>query len=136
MKGSCLHKVQYYETDGMRIVHHSNYMRWFEEARMDCLDKTGFGYAGLEERGIMIPVLSLTCEYKVPVLYGDTVRIDYEVDYFKNVRFGLAYKVFSEDYSVLHAIGSSQHCFLNKDLKPVSIRKSAPDFYAFFNENQ
>ena len=38
------HKVQYYETDGMGIVHHSNYIRWFEEARVDLLEQLGFGY--------------------------------------------------------------------------------------------
>ena len=38
------HKVQYYETDQMAIVHHSNYIRWFEEARVDFLEKIGFGY--------------------------------------------------------------------------------------------
>ena len=40
----CEHKVQYYETDGMGIVHHSNYIRWFEEARVDLLEQLGFGY--------------------------------------------------------------------------------------------
>ena len=41
------HKVQYYETDGMGIVHHSNYIRWFEEARVDLLEQLGFGYRDL-----------------------------------------------------------------------------------------
>ena len=41
------HKVQYYETDGMGIVHHSNYIRWFEEARVDLLEQLGFGYRNL-----------------------------------------------------------------------------------------
>ena len=43
----CEHKVQYYETDGMGIVHHSNYIRWFEEARVDLLEQLGFGYRNL-----------------------------------------------------------------------------------------
>lgn len=38
------HKVQYYETDQMGIVHHSNYIRWFEEARTDYMEKMGMGY--------------------------------------------------------------------------------------------
>ena len=45
------HKVQYYETDGMGIVHHSNYIRWFEEARVDLLEQLGFGYDRIEEAG-------------------------------------------------------------------------------------
>ena len=39
------HKTQYYETDQMGIIHHSNYIRWFEEARVDFMDRCGFSYA-------------------------------------------------------------------------------------------
>ena len=51
------HRVSYYETDQMGIVHHSNYIRWFEDARVDFLEKVGFSYAKMEEIGIMIVVL-------------------------------------------------------------------------------
>ena len=50
------HKVQYYETDQMGIVHHSNYIRWFEEARVDVLDQIGIGYKKMEEAGVISPV--------------------------------------------------------------------------------
>ena len=50
---SYLHKVQYYETDQMKVVHHSNYIRWMEEARIAFLDSIGVCYAQLEERGII-----------------------------------------------------------------------------------
>ena len=42
------HKVNYYETDKMGITHHSNYIRWMEEARIDFLESIGFGYDKLE----------------------------------------------------------------------------------------
>ena len=45
------HKVHYYETDKMGVVHHSNYIRWMEEARVDMMEKSGFGYKRLEEEG-------------------------------------------------------------------------------------
>ena len=47
------HLVQYYETDQMGIVHHSNYIRWFEEARSFLLEENGFGYKKMEESGII-----------------------------------------------------------------------------------
>ena len=50
------HKVQYYETDKMGITHHSNYIRWMEEARIDFLEKSGFSYDKLEKDGIISPV--------------------------------------------------------------------------------
>ena len=39
-----IHKVQYYETDKMGITHHSNYIRWMEEARVDFMEQIGWGY--------------------------------------------------------------------------------------------
>ena len=58
------HKVQYYETDQMGIVHHSNYIRWFEEARVDVLDQIGIGYKKMEEAGVISPVLEVHAAYK------------------------------------------------------------------------
>ena len=69
------HKTQYYETDQMGIIHHSNYIRWFEEARTDLLEQIGMGYDTLEAQGIISPVLSVHCEYKSMTHYGDAVVI-------------------------------------------------------------
>lgn len=49
------HKTQYYETDQMGIIHHSNYIRWFEEARIDFMDHCGFSYAQMEKDGLISP---------------------------------------------------------------------------------
>ena len=57
------HKIQYYETDQMQIAHHSNYIRWFEEARTSALEEAGFGYAEMEAVGIISPVLTVSAEY-------------------------------------------------------------------------
>ena len=51
-----VHQVQYYETDRMGITHHSNYIRWMEEARVDFLRQIGWGYDRLEAMGIVSPV--------------------------------------------------------------------------------
>ena len=70
------HLVQYYETDQMGIVHHSNYIRWFEEARSFLLEENGFGYKKMEESGIISPVLSVNARYKSMTHYYDTVIIN------------------------------------------------------------
>lgn len=46
-----IHRVQYYETDRMGITHHSNDIRWMEEARIDFLEQIGWGYARMERAG-------------------------------------------------------------------------------------
>ena len=56
------HTVQYYETDKMGITHHSNYIRWMEEARVDFLAQIGWDYAMLEEMGVISPVIGIECK--------------------------------------------------------------------------
>ncbi len=129
-----LHKVQYYETDGMRIVHHSNYIRWFEEARMEALRRAGLDYDKMEEFGIMIPVLSVSCEYKQAVVFGETVRIETQVQSFNGLKFEVGYRIIEEENGVLHATGTSTHCFLDWNLKPVNVRKKAPHIYEYFSK--
>ena len=60
------HKVQYYETDRMGVTHHSNYIRWMEEARVDLLEQIGWGYDRMESLGIQSPVTGVGCVYKAP----------------------------------------------------------------------
>ena len=75
-----IHKVNYYETDKMGITHHSNYIRWMEEARIDFLEQIGLGYKKLEEDGIISPVIHVECDYKLPTTFDDKIEIDVAVD--------------------------------------------------------
>ena len=54
--------VKYYETDQMGVVHHSNYIWWFEEARVEFMRNGGISYRAMEEEGIQIPVVSVSCK--------------------------------------------------------------------------
>lgn len=127
------HIVQYYETDAMAVVHHSNYIRWFEEARLYYLEQSGYPYEGIEQRGLMIPVLSASCEYRQAVRFGQTVKIETEIVEFKGLKFKIAYEIYDKEGKILHARGTTEHCFLNNDFKPVSIKREAPDLFEFFS---
>ena len=65
------HTINYYETDRMGIVHHSNYIRFFEEARIDYLKKIGLDYKKVEDMGLIMPVLGVECKYIKPLHFGD-----------------------------------------------------------------
>ena len=65
-----IHRVNYYETDKMGITHHSNYMRFMEEARMNFLSEIGYPMTRLEKEGITSPVVSVNCEYKHTTTYS------------------------------------------------------------------
>ena len=122
------HTVQYYETDRMGITHHSNYVRWMEEARVGFLKDIGWDYAKLESSGIISPVTEVECNYKKSTTFEELVVIQVSVAEFKGVRLKLNYKMFN-DQDELVCQASSEHCFLNGDGKLVCLKKDYPDFY-------
>ncbi|MCI8484949.1 MAG: acyl-CoA thioesterase [Lachnospiraceae bacterium] len=126
------HKVQYYETDMMQIVHHSNYIRWFEEARLDYLEQAHFPYAEIEARGFLIPVLGVECQYRKAVHFGETVLIETEITKFNGLKFTVSYQIYDKEHQVLHTQGSTKHCFLDQEFRPVFIKRKAPDLYEYF----
>ena len=71
----CSIEVRYYETDLMGIVHHSNYIRYFEYGRIKMLEAIGLPISEIEGRGVMLPVVSTFCTYKTPSRMGETLRI-------------------------------------------------------------
>lgn len=71
----CSIEVRYYETDLMGIVHHSNYIRYFEFGRIKMLEEIGLPISEIEGRGVMLPVVSTFCTYKTPSRMGETLRI-------------------------------------------------------------
>ena len=127
-----LHKVQYYETDQMGFVHHSNYIRWFEEARIDFMTKIGLDYQKLEEQGCLSPVLSVNCQYRKSVKFGETVQIVTRLLEFGNVKFKLSYQVLDSETGELRAEGESTHCFINPQGKPISLKRQNPQAFEIF----
>ncbi len=122
------HIVQYYETDRMGITHHSNYVRWMEEARIHFLDQIGWNYAKLEEMGIVSPVVSVSCRYRRPSTFADVIDIQVMVAEFKGVKLKLDYRMTNaEGQEVCEA--HSEHCFLDRSGMPVRLAKDYPDFY-------
>lgn len=127
-------KVQYYETDQMGIVHHSNYIRWFESARIDYMDQMGIPYKKMEEAGIISPVLTASCEYRKMTHFGDTVQIIPEIKAYNGIRLVLAYRVVDKATGEVNAVGETSHCYLNRDGKLVTLKKAAPETDAVFRK--
>ena len=124
-------KPHYYETDQMGIIHHSNYIRWFEEARTDLLEQLGLPYQQLAERGLNAAMLSVSCEYKSMVRFGDTLRIEACIHMFNGVKMRIVYRVYDDATGALRTTGMTHHCFITAQGRPVSLQKCAPDIYAF-----
>ena len=121
------HTVQYYETDKMGIVHHSNYIRWMEEARIDFLSQIGWDYKVMEDNGIISPVTSVESKYKCNTEFGDVISIEVGVEEFKGIRLKLRYVMKKGDIVVNEA--TSEHCFLDTEGKILNMKKVKPEFY-------
>lgn len=122
------HIVQYYETDKMGITHHSNYIRWMEEARIDFLKQIGWSFEKLEEEGIASPVISVECKYIQTTTFPDLIDIEVVVKEFKGVKLKLQYIMKNADGKVV-CEAYSEHCFLNKAGLPIRLNKEYPLFY-------
>ena len=122
-----IHKVHYYETDKMGITHHSNYIRFMEEARMNYLNEAGFTMARLEAEGITSPVVSVTCDYKYPSTYDDEIEIEVRLVQYTGVKFVLSYVMRNIKTGNVVAEATSAHCFIDAEGRPVAVKKTCPD---------
>ncbi|NLU51388.1 MAG: acyl-CoA thioesterase [Clostridiaceae bacterium] len=121
--------VRYAETDQMGIVHHSVYPVWFECGRTEFIKHFGISYDELEKKGLMLPLLSLSCEYKTPIRYGETVLVETKLLKGTKTRLVIGYEVYAEERSVLCCKGFTEHAWTDSGLKPVNIAKYKPELY-------
>lgn len=122
------HTVQYYETDKMGITHHSNYIRWMEEARVDFLKQIGWDYDKLEEIGVISPVTEVSCKYKNTTTFTDEICIVVSVEECKGVRLKLLYEMEKAD-GICVCVAHSEHCFVDTEGRPINLKKKYPEFY-------
>ena len=127
-------RINYYETDRMGIVHHSNYIRFMEEARCYLLDKVGMPYSAFEDTNVMIPVLGVNCTFKHHVTFNDVILIKLYVKEFNGVRLTMGYTATEKNTGEVVFTGETKHCFTDKNLRPIRLQKSIPDFYKKFND--
>ena len=123
-------KVYYYETDQMGIVHHSNYIRWFEEARIDFLEKIGLTMSTIEANGVQIPVLSVTSNYRQMTRFGEEFEVRMTVEKYNGIKMTITYEVVDTAEGVVKNTGISEHCFIDLEGKVISLKKSHPDMHA------
>ena len=122
-------RINYYETDKMGIVHHSNYIRFLEEARCAFLDNIGIPYKSIEDIGLMIPVLGVNCNFKHHVTYDDVILIKVWVKELNGVRLIMSYEVNDKKTNDIVLTGETTHCFTNSSLRPVNIKKHYPEIF-------
>lgn len=128
------HHAKYYETDQMGIIHHSNYIKWMEEARMDLMDQIGLSYKEMEAMEIISPVLSVSCEYHSMVHFDDVVVIEPRITKYNGIKMEVEYRMTDKATGELRTTGTSSHCFLNRSGRPISLKRSYPEIDTKFFE--
>lgn len=93
--------VRYYETDQMGIVHHSNYIRYFECGRSDMMEKAGLPINKIEEAGVVLPVVGVECRYRQSAKMGDRIRIVSMIDKVPLAKLVVNSKVFNQSGELL-----------------------------------
>ncbi|RDU23928.1 acyl-CoA thioesterase [Anaerosacchariphilus polymeriproducens] len=126
--------AQYYETDQMKIIHHSNYIRWFEEARLNFLEQIGLNYDKMESNGIIIPVLSVNCEYRSMIRFAEIVLIQIKILSYNGIKMKIGYEIRDKKTNELKTIGETSHCFFNEEYQPISLKREYPEVNKIFQE--
>jgi len=122
-------RVRYSETDAMGVVHHANYIRWFEVGRTEYLRSVGINYAQMERDGVYAPILRVEVEYKRPAAYDDEVIIQTRVLSFAQLRLRFGYRVLNMRRELL-CEGLTVQAFVGRDLNPINPYKAIPDAVA------
>ena len=123
------HLIQYYETDRMGVTHHSNYIRFMEEARLDFFNKLGYSYLTLEKVGVFSPVVGLNnIRYKKSSTAGDVLDIEVTILSMNTVTFTIGYVMKNKDTVVF--TGESEHCLISKEGRILPLNNSQTrEFY-------
>ena len=90
-------RVEYHHTDQMGIVHHSNYIKFFEVARTEWLRAAGLTYAEMERRGVMMPIVDVQVKYRTPSYYDELITVRVSVEELPMARMTFHYEIFGED---------------------------------------
>jgi len=123
-----IRKVNYHETDKMGVTHHSNYIKFMEEARIYFLNEVGFSYARLESEGIMSPVIGVECKYFKPTTFNDEIKIIVKLKEYNGVRLAISYEMFNIKTGDLVLKGTKRQCFISKNHVSVALKKVLPEF--------
>ena len=93
--------VRYYETDQMGIVHHSNYIRYFECGRMAMLEEVGLPMHKIEAAGFMMPITGVDCRYRIPAKLGDRLRIVTMINEMPRARLTVNAEIYNQQDQML-----------------------------------
>jgi len=112
-------RVRYSETDQMGVVYHGNYAQYFEMGRVEWLRNIGISYKWMEENGVMLPVVSLSMNYKKPAKYDDLLTVKTIFKKQESVKIEFDYEIYNQNNELLTTAHSTLVFVNMKTGKPI-----------------
>ena len=122
-------RVHYYETDKTGTVHHSNHLKWMDEARIFMLNQAGVPFDEIERQGIVVSVIRAEINFKYFLRFNDVFNVFLKITSLKAPGMEIKYNIVNADGSVSLAEGRTLHCFLDTDLNIIRLKRNYPEIY-------
>lgn len=126
MVTTALHKVNFYDTDAMAVVHHSNYIRWFEIGRVEFLRQAGITLTELMDAGYVFPITEVSAKYINSGFYDDELVIETTPVALTKAKMAFNYRVLRPKDNTVLVTGFTQNVFTNKETGKIT---RLPDVY-------
>jgi acyl-CoA thioester hydrolase len=118
--------VRYAETDAQGIVHHANYLIWFEEGRSEFLRQQGFRYSDLEKAGYYVVVAEAEVRYRAPAFYEDRLIVETTLCRLRRKILEFRYRILGPENKLL-VEGRTLHMVLGRERRPTGLPKEFID---------
>jgi acyl-CoA thioester hydrolase len=109
-------RVPFFDTDAMGVVHHANYLRYFELARVEYLREKGLDYKIWQQKGLHLPLVESQCRYKKAARFDDILNVAVTLK-IEGLRATLFYEITLKETGDLIATGSTQHVCVDNKMK-------------------
>lgn len=109
-------RVGYKDTDKMGIVHHSNYIVYYEMARVAALRAWGLSYDEMEKKGIISPILDVSSKYIQPAYFDDLLTVRAFIEEMPMVRMKVRYEIYNQEGTLINT-GHTTLGFLNAETR-------------------
>ncbi len=131
MSFSYTRKVKYYETDRMGVVHHSNYLRFLEDARVEWVDTLLTPYSELEKMGLIIPFIESYGKFRHFLQFGDEFRVDMKATRYNGIKMTFSYEIYNTETGDLCYTGTTTHYFAKNEpgYRPLSLKRTFPEIH-------
>ncbi len=115
MSYTYIHKTQYYESDQMGVIHHSNYIRWFEIGRVEFLREAGITLGELMDDGIVFPITDVSAKFLSRGRFDDVLVIETTPTALTKAKMAFDYRILKKEDETVLVTGHTQNVFTNRE---------------------